>query len=66
MLANVSALVVPGDFHNGTEMTSLDNVALTVPEPSTWAAVLADTGFFAFVLQRRTRRGSDKLRSASN
>ncbi len=36
VLANVNSLVVPGDFHNGTETTFLDNVAL-VPEPGTLA-----------------------------
>ena len=37
VLANVSSLVVPGDFHNGAEMNTLDDVTLTVPEPSAWA-----------------------------
>ena len=54
VLANVSSLVVPGDFHNGAEMTLLDNVALSVPEPSTWAAVLGGAGLLGLTLRRRS------------
>ena len=56
--------------HTGNNVDSfLDDVTLTVnvvPEPSTWAAVLAGTGFLALVLRRRTRLGSNQLSSASH
>ncbi len=56
VLANVSSLVVPGDFHNGTEMTSLDDTALTVPEPSTWTMLgLGTVGAGVVALRRRQR-----------
>ncbi len=53
VLANVSSLFVPGDFHSGAELTSLDNVALSVPEPSTWAAVVGGAGLLGLALHRR-------------
>ncbi len=55
VLANVSSLVVPGDFHNGPEMTSLDNVALSVPEPSIWAMMSLGVGLLGLTLHRRVR-----------
>ena len=55
VLTNVTSLVVPGDFHNGTEMTTLDDVALTVPEPSTWALLGIGVGLL-LTLHRRAAR----------
>ena len=54
VLANVASLQILGDFHNGSEATALDNVAL-VPEPGT----LATAGFSLIVglgWLRRSRR----------
>jgi len=40
VLGNVTAIYVPADMHNGTEVTGLDNFALaSVPEPSTWGVL---------------------------
>ena len=66
VLANVSTLVVPGDFHNGTELTSLDNVALTVPEPSTWALLLGAFGVRTLMIRRRFRFGAGETSSVPN
>ncbi len=56
-LGNVSALYVRGEYINGVEETTgLDNVALNpVPEPETWAMLLAGLGVVAWARRRQAQ-----------
>jgi hypothetical protein len=56
-LGNVSALYVRGEYINGiNETTGLDNVALNpVPEPETWAMLLAGLGVVAWARRRQQK-----------
>jgi hypothetical protein len=46
VLANLDRLFIRGEFHSGPDHAFLDNVALGVPEPSSFAAFL---GLFAII-----------------
>ncbi len=61
VLGNVASIYVPADMHNGTELTSLDNFALTaaVPEPASWG-ILAG-GMVAWCAVRRRRVNSKSI-----
>ncbi len=53
VLGNVTGIFVPADMHNGTEVTGLDNFALTsVPEPATWS-ILAGGAAAVWAFYRR-------------
>lgn len=56
-LGNVSALYVRGEYINGiNETTGLDNVVLNpVPEPETWAMLLAGLGVVAWARRRQQK-----------
>ncbi len=53
VLGNVTAIHVPADMHNGTEVTGLDNFSLaSVPEPSSWG-ILAGSAAAMLAFYRR-------------
>ncbi|MFO1385974.1 MAG: laminin B domain-containing protein [Chitinivorax sp.] len=56
-LGSVSALYVRGEYINGVfETTGLDNVALNpVPEPETWAMLIAGLGVVAWARRRQAQ-----------
>jgi hypothetical protein len=57
VLSNVSALHIRGDFTNTGEATGLDSVVLAtaapVPEPASWALLLAGAGAITSLVRRR-------------
>jgi len=58
VLGDVTAILIPADIHNGTELAALDNFALVsaVPEPSSWTlfAGCVAAGLVAFRRRFRT------------
>jgi hypothetical protein len=57
VLSDVSLILVPADLHSGTELTGLDNFALSpaVPEPASWGMLAG--GVVAVVALIRRRAG---------
>ena len=55
VLSNISALWIRGEFRGGPENSRIDNVTL-IPEPATWAGLLAAPAFIFARLRRRAHR----------
>lgn len=56
VLADVELLAIRGEYHSGADHAFLDNVALGVPEPSSFAALLGLASLLAVSRYRRGRR----------
>jgi len=59
VLNNVSSILLPADMHSGTELTGLDNFALSsssVPEPSTWGLLAGGAAALFATLRRRVNQ----------
>ena len=63
-LSNVTALAIEADWHNGADLTGLDNVILSTgasgaaPEPSTWAMMIIGLSGLGLVSRRRLSRAT--------
>lgn len=60
VLSNVTRLQIRGEWINGTEQEGFDNVMLTaaIPEPQTYAMLLAGLGLLGFAARRRKQRAT--------
>ena len=60
VLGNITQLSIRADVANGRDSTRLDNVVLTasaaVPEPATWAMMIAGFGLSGALMRRRSVR----------
>jgi hypothetical protein len=57
VLGNVTSLKIRGEWINGTEQEGFDNVSVTaVPEPETWAMLLAGLGLLGFAARREKQK----------
>ena len=54
-LSDLSALWIRGEFRSGPELSRIDNVTL-IPEPATWAGLLAAPALIFALLRRRAHR----------
>jgi len=53
VLANLTLFNLRGDWHTGVDQSDLDNVRiLAIPEPETWALLLAGLGLLGFAARR--------------
>ena len=59
VLANLTGLFIRGDYFSGIEHVALDNVSITpVPEPETYAMMLAGLGLLGVVARRRKQKSA--------
>jgi alkaline phosphatase D len=56
VLGNLTLFNLRGDWHTGSDQTDLDNVRiLAIPEPETYALLLAGLGLLGFAARRRRK-----------